>query len=75
MHRVSVQNVQVLAGQSTLVCPCVGVHKRTLLMRLSLLYWQYPACLLCPTWIVWEMGSKWPFFLWDAATMICSVPI
>ena len=36
----------------TLVCRCVGVHRRTLLMSSSLLLQQYTTCLVCLTWIV-----------------------
>ena len=44
-----------LAGQSILVCPGVGVYKRTSLRSLSLLLQQCPACL---TWMVREMGGS-----------------
>ena len=53
------QQMYVFAGQPILVCPCVGVHWRTLLMSLSLFLQQCLACLVCLTWVVCEMGGKW----------------
>ena len=47
----------VFAGWPTLVCPCVGVHRRITLMSLSLFLQQGPACLFHLTWMVCEMGS------------------
>ena len=56
--------------------PCEGVHKRTSLMSSSLLFQQCPACLVRLTWMVFEMGCKWPyswvFFLWNFISRICS---
>ena len=49
----------VLGGQLTLAHPCLGIHRRTSLMSLSLLLHQCPACLLRLTWVVCEMGEKW----------------
>ena len=43
------------SGQSILVCPCVRVHKRTLLMNSFLLLQQ---CQTCLTWEVCEIGGK-----------------
>ena len=37
----------------------VGVHKRTLLTRSTLLFQQCPLCSGCFTWIVCKMGDKW----------------
>ena len=44
-HRVDVCK-SWLAGLATLVCPCVGVHEKTLLMSSSWLLQQCPACLV-----------------------------
>ena len=44
--------VDVLAGGPTLVCPCVGVYKRTLLMSLSIFHQKCLACLGHLTWMV-----------------------
>ena len=52
---------QVLVGHPTLACSCVGVHRRTSLMSLSLILRQYPTCLARLTWMVLEMGGKWPY--------------
>ena len=49
----------VLFDQPTLTHPCEGVHKRTLLMSLSLLLQQWPACHVCLIWMVCKMGGKW----------------
>ena len=51
-HRAEVS----FCWSTTLVCPCVGVHKRTLLVSLSLPIQQYSACLV---WRLYEMGGKW----------------
>ena len=47
-------------SQPTLVCPCLGVHKRTLLKILSLFHLQ---CSTYPdhrTWMICEIRGKWP---------------
>ena len=60
------QCMQVLAGRPTLVCTCVGVHKRLSLISSCVFLQQFPAYL---AWfgIVREMGGKWPYncYLWD----------
>ena len=38
-----------------------GVHRSTSLMSSSLLHQQCPACLVHLTWIVFVMGSRWPY--------------
>ena len=56
----------------TLARPCIGVHKRTLLMSSSLLLLQCPPCRF--TQIVFEMGSEWPYsccFVGRVASRIC----
>ena len=42
-------------------CPCVGIHSKMSLMDLSLILQQCPSCLACFTWMVSEMGGKWPY--------------
>ena len=51
----------VHAGHPAFVRPCVGVHKNTSLMSLSLLLQQCPACLVRLTWIVFVIGGRWPY--------------
>ena len=51
----------VRAGHPAFARPCVGVHKSTSLMSLSLLLQQCPACLVCLTWIVFVIGGRWPY--------------
>ena len=51
----------VRAGRPAFVRPCVGVHKSTSLMSLSLLLQQCPACLVRLTWIVFVIGGRWPY--------------
>ena len=41
-------------------CFCV-VHRSTSLMSSSLLLQQCPACLFRLTWIVFQMGGRWPY--------------
>ena len=41
--------------------PCVGIHRRTSLMSLSLLLQQCPACLVHISLIVFVMGSRWSY--------------
>ena len=57
----------VSAGQTTLVCPFVVVHKRKLLMSSSLLFQKCSANLPRLTWRDYEMGGKRPYsrrFVW-----------
>ena len=51
----------VRAGRPAFARPCVGVHKSTSLMSLSLLLQQCPACLVRLTWIVFVIGGRWPY--------------
>ena len=51
----------VRAGHPAFARPCVGVHKSTSLMSLSLLLQQCPACLVRLTWIVFVIGGRWPY--------------
>ena len=51
----------VRAGRPAFARPCVGVHKSTSLMSSSLLLQQCPACLARLTWIVFVIGSRWPY--------------
>ena len=51
----------VRAGRPAFARPCVGVHKSTSLMSSSQLLQQCPACLVCLTWIVFVIGSRWPY--------------
>ena len=37
--------------------PCFRVHGRT-----SLLLQQFPACLVCLSWMIFEMGGKWRYY-------------
>ena len=50
----------VRAGRATFAWPYVGVHS-TSLMSSSLLLQQCPACLVRLAWIVFVMGSRWPY--------------
>ena len=63
LHPVSSHSccMYVWAGRPAFVRPYVGVHRSTLLMSLSLLLQQCPACLVCITWIVFMMGGRWPY--------------
>ena len=63
LHPVSSQSccMYVRAGCPAFVRPYEGVHTRTSLMTLSLLLQQCPACMVRLTWIVFEMGGKWPY--------------
>ena len=51
----------VRAGRPAFARPCVGVHKSTSLMSSSLPLQQCPACLVRLTWIVFVIGSRWPY--------------
>ena len=53
--------MQVLAGRSAFARPCERAHRSTSLMSSTLLLHQYPACLVCLTWIVFLMGGRWPY--------------
>ena len=63
LHPVSVQSCcrYVLVDRSTFACPFEGAHRRTSLMSSSLLFQQCPACLVRLTWMVLEMGCRWPY--------------
>ena len=56
-HQVFLQNwwMQVVAGRPTLVCPCVGVHRKTSFYDFDL---TSPACHTCLSWIVCEIRGK-----------------
>ena len=49
------------AGRPAFARPNEGVHRRTSLMRSSLLLQQCPACLVRLTWIVFVMGGRWTY--------------
>ena len=51
----------VRAGRPAFARPCVGDHKSTSLMSSSLLLQQCPTCLVRLTWIVFEIGGRWPY--------------
>ena len=59
-HPVSAQNwwMKIFAGRPTLMCPCIGVRKRTSLMNYSLLLQQCPECFACFIWMVCEKEGK-----------------
>ena len=61
-HSVSAQSrwIYDFAGQPTLVCPCLVVHRKMSLISLPLLLLQCPACLFHLNWIVCVNWSKWP---------------
>ena len=63
LHPVSSHSccMYVQAGCPAFARPYEGVHRRTLLMSSSLLLQQCPACLVRLTWIVFMMGSRWPY--------------
>ena len=63
LHPVSSHRcwVYVRAGRPAFARPCVEVHKSTSLMSSSLLLQQCPACLVRLTWIVFVIGSRWPY--------------
>ena len=48
----------VFVSWPILVHPCFGFH-RTSLMTSFLLFQQYPTCLVCLNWVVFEIGGKW----------------
>ena len=51
-------NVSFFYGRPTLVCPCVGVHRRKLHMGSFLLHQHCSACFVRLTWMVYEMRIK-----------------
>ena len=51
----------VRAGRLVFARPYVGIHRSTSLMSSSLLLQQCLVCLVRLTWIVFVMGSKWPY--------------
>ena len=63
LHPVSSYSccMYVLAGRPAFARPYVGVHKSTSLMSSSLLLQPCPACLVCLTWIIFVMWSRWPY--------------
>ena len=50
-----------LLGRPTLARPCEKVHRRTSLMILSLFLQQSPTYLVRLTWMVLEIGGRWPY--------------
>ena len=63
LHSISSQSccMYVRAGHPGFPRPYVGVHRSTSFMSSSLLLQQCPACLVRLTWIVFVMGSRWPY--------------
>ena len=63
LHSVSSHSccMYVRAGRPAFAGPYVGVHRSTSLMSSSLLLQQCPGCLVRLTWIVFVMGSRWPY--------------
>ena len=63
LHPISSHSccMYVRAGRPAFARPYVGVHRTTSLMSSSLLLQQCPACLVRLTWIVFVMGSRWPY--------------
>ena len=63
LHHVSSLSccIYVRAGRPAFAWPYAGVHRSISLMSSSLLLQQYPACLVCLTWIVFVMGGSWPY--------------
>ena len=63
LHPVSSHSccMYVRAGCPALEWPYVGVHRSTSLMSSFLFLQQCPACLVRLTWIVFEMGGRWPY--------------
>ena len=71
LHRAD--ECKVFAGHVRLVCPWVGIHWRMLLISLSLLLHQCPACLVHLTLMVCEIGGKWHYrcCFYGAISRIC----
>ena len=63
LHLVSWQSccMKVRVGCPAFSWPCEGVHWSTSLMSSSLLLQQCHTCLVRLTWIVFVMGSRWPY--------------
>ena len=63
LHSLSVQSCcrQVLVGRQILARPCEGVHRKKSLTSSSLLLQQCLTCLVCLTWMLLEIGSKWQY--------------
>ena len=63
LHPVSSHSccMYVWAGRPAFAWPYAGVLRSTSLMSSSLLLQQWPACLVRLTWIVFAMGSRWPY--------------
>ena len=63
LHPVSSHSccMYVRAGSPAFAQPYVEVHRSKSLMSSSLLLLQCPACLVRLTWIVFMMGSRWPY--------------
>ena len=63
LHPISTQSccMYVRAGHPAFAWPYVGDHRSTSLMSSSLLLQQCPSCLVRLTWIVFVMGSRWPY--------------
>ena len=63
LHPVSSHTccIYVRAGLPAFARPYAGVHRSTSLMSSSLLLQQCPACLVRLVWIVFVMGSRWPY--------------
>ena len=77
LHPISSQSccMYVRAGHPAFAWPCVGVHRSTSLMSLSLLLQQCPACLVHLTRIAFMMGGRWPYScaLWGVASRNYSI--
>ena len=65
LHPVSSHSccMYVRAGRPAFAWPYVEVHWSTSLMSSSLLFQQFPACLVRLTWIVFMMGGRGPYSL------------
>ena len=63
------------ACRITLVCPCVGVHRKILPASSSLFLQKCPASLARLTWMVCEMKSRCPYSCCFVviASRICSI--
>ena len=72
-YLVSAQSwwMYVFATRTTLVCPCVGVHRKASLINSSLLLKQYPEYLSRLSWMVSEMGAKRPFYWVFVGCCLC----
>ena len=72
LHPVSIQTCcrYVLLGRPTLACPCEGDLWRMSLMISFLLLQQCPAYLVHLTWMVLEIGGRWPYRYHDSTHII-----